>query len=280
MEMINAPGAMDNAMGFSYFGARYYDSDLSVWLSVDPMSDERSWISPFNYCQWNPVGRVDPNGALDWHPDINGNLIADAGDNIHTLQNYIWRNTGSTINESQATELFNSMDRGRDVTIRTLPNSYIRHVELKRIAGDHIATMLNPLTSQIHNAHAEFWNSEPAQLTLNLILILLPASKAVQLFKSLETATIKESTISAVEFLTKTSVSFWYAYDRLMGGNNLSYGNLCSEFINDIGYPNEAEFTNRIIAGKKVFDQLSSGKVNIVDLTNAMRKIFKSDSNN
>jgi len=32
---------------------------------VDPMSDERSWISPYNYCQWNPVGRVYPSGALD-----------------------------------------------------------------------------------------------------------------------------------------------------------------------------------------------------------------------
>ena len=35
------------------------------WLSVDPMSDERPWISPYNYCQWNPIGRVDPWGMLD-----------------------------------------------------------------------------------------------------------------------------------------------------------------------------------------------------------------------
>lgn len=52
-------------MNYSYFGARYYDSDLSVWLSVDPASDQRSWISPYNYVQWNPIGRVDPTGALD-----------------------------------------------------------------------------------------------------------------------------------------------------------------------------------------------------------------------
>jgi len=56
---------LDDETQYSYFGARYYDSDLSVWLSVDPMSDARSWISPYNYCQWNPVGRVDPSGALD-----------------------------------------------------------------------------------------------------------------------------------------------------------------------------------------------------------------------
>ena len=30
----------DVETGYSYFGARYYNSDLSVWLSVDPMADK------------------------------------------------------------------------------------------------------------------------------------------------------------------------------------------------------------------------------------------------
>ena len=48
-----------------YFGARYYDSDLSSWLSVDPLAEARAWISPYNYSQNNPVGRKDPTGRLD-----------------------------------------------------------------------------------------------------------------------------------------------------------------------------------------------------------------------
>ena len=32
----------DSETGLSYFGSRYYSSDLSVWLSVDPMSDKYS----------------------------------------------------------------------------------------------------------------------------------------------------------------------------------------------------------------------------------------------
>ena len=49
--------------GFSYFGARYYDSDLSgLFLSVDPMADKYPSISPYAYCAWNPVKLVDPNG--------------------------------------------------------------------------------------------------------------------------------------------------------------------------------------------------------------------------
>ena len=42
--------------------ARYYNSDLSIWLSVDPMSDKYLSTSPYTYCANNPVKLVDPNG--------------------------------------------------------------------------------------------------------------------------------------------------------------------------------------------------------------------------
>ncbi|MBR5832614.1 MAG: hypothetical protein IKY79_08390 [Bacteroidales bacterium] len=53
----------DSETGFSYFGARYYDSDLMTgWLSVDPMADKYPGLSPYAYCGWNPVKLVDPDG--------------------------------------------------------------------------------------------------------------------------------------------------------------------------------------------------------------------------
>ena len=53
----------DSETGFSYFGARYYDSDLMTsWLSVDPMADKYPNISPYAYCAWNPIKLVDPDG--------------------------------------------------------------------------------------------------------------------------------------------------------------------------------------------------------------------------
>lgn len=33
-----------------------------MWLSVDPMADKYPSISPYNYCMWNPIKLVDPNG--------------------------------------------------------------------------------------------------------------------------------------------------------------------------------------------------------------------------
>ena len=52
----------DAETGLTYFGARYYSSDLSIWLSVDPMSDKYPSLSPYVYCANNPVKLVDPNG--------------------------------------------------------------------------------------------------------------------------------------------------------------------------------------------------------------------------
>lgn len=37
----NSSKEKDSETSYSYFGAHYYDSDLSVWLSADPMSDMR-----------------------------------------------------------------------------------------------------------------------------------------------------------------------------------------------------------------------------------------------
>ena len=52
----------DVETGLSYFGSRYYSSDLSIWLSVDPMSAKYPSLSPYTYCADNPVRCVDPNG--------------------------------------------------------------------------------------------------------------------------------------------------------------------------------------------------------------------------
>jgi len=55
----------DEETNYGYFGARYYLSDISIWASVDPLADERSWLSPYNYCQNNPIMLTDPDGMLD-----------------------------------------------------------------------------------------------------------------------------------------------------------------------------------------------------------------------
>jgi RHS repeat-associated protein len=52
----------DEESGYGYFGARYYDSDISIWLSVDPMASKYPGLTPYNYCANNPMIIIDPNG--------------------------------------------------------------------------------------------------------------------------------------------------------------------------------------------------------------------------
>ena len=82
----------DSETGFSYFGARYYDSDLMTgWLSVDPLADKYPGLSPYAYCAWNPIKLVDPDGEDIWLPEIledgSINYIKEEGDNAETLYN-------------------------------------------------------------------------------------------------------------------------------------------------------------------------------------------------
>ena len=64
----------DTETGYSYFGSRYYSSDLSIWLSVDPMSAKYPSLSPYVYCANNPIKLVDPNGEDIWEIDESGKL--------------------------------------------------------------------------------------------------------------------------------------------------------------------------------------------------------------
>ena len=81
----------DEETGLYYYGARYYDSRLVVWISVDPISNynptnEENYLdgehnsgiynnfnlNPYGYCYQNPVKLIDPNGkqvdAIDFVP--------------------------------------------------------------------------------------------------------------------------------------------------------------------------------------------------------------------
>ena len=56
---------LDTGSGLSYFGARYYDSEMGRFISKDPAQDGRNW---YVYCYNNPLIYIDPNGLKVLQP--------------------------------------------------------------------------------------------------------------------------------------------------------------------------------------------------------------------
>ncbi len=99
---------LDDETGYSYFGARYYDPNISIWLSVDPLSDKYPRYTPFNYTLNNPVKYTDPNGEFP----ILGTLVGAATGAIGEI-------TSQTIsyglnNVAEGRGFFNNWSRNMD----------------------------------------------------------------------------------------------------------------------------------------------------------------------
>ena len=77
----------DVETGYGYFGARYMDHELmTMWLSVDPMADKYPSLSPYNYCAWNPIKLIDPNGMeMDDPPSRKKKYESASDNNKHKL---------------------------------------------------------------------------------------------------------------------------------------------------------------------------------------------------
>lgn len=89
----------DAESGLYYYGSRYYDPRLSVWLSVDPLFNENPNFSPFNYCSNNPMNNIDPDGLDDYELTKKGQLKHKCKSDIHTV--YVLDKNGKRTGVSQ-----------------------------------------------------------------------------------------------------------------------------------------------------------------------------------
>ena len=96
---------------------RHYNSDLSIWLSVDPMSDKYPSTSPYTYCGNNPVVLKDPNGSTYFEVEGERKHINDGHDNITMLN----------VTEKQFNKLQRNFDKGHTHRYNTLHNRFKNH---------------------------------------------------------------------------------------------------------------------------------------------------------
>src|SRR5690554_2250671 len=45
-----------------YYGARYYDPRISIFISVDPLAEKYPNYTPYHYVHQNPINLIDPTG--------------------------------------------------------------------------------------------------------------------------------------------------------------------------------------------------------------------------
>ena len=62
----------DEETGLYYYGARYYEPRVSLWISTDPMQEKTSNITTYAYCINNPVAYIDHDGKFSkkWMANI------------------------------------------------------------------------------------------------------------------------------------------------------------------------------------------------------------------
>ncbi len=68
---------LDEETGLYYYGARYYDPKVSMWLSVDRYAHKYPGMSPYNYTAGNPINLVDIKGDSIWitQQKIDGKIV-------------------------------------------------------------------------------------------------------------------------------------------------------------------------------------------------------------
>jgi RHS repeat-associated protein len=107
----------DEESGYSYFGARYYDSDLSIWLSVDPLSDKYPGLSPYVYCANNPIRLIDPDGRkLRFAKGSSSEFKAQFKEAIQHLKKNKVDGTAAKLERSRQTYYIQEVKTAKEVT--------------------------------------------------------------------------------------------------------------------------------------------------------------------
>ncbi len=84
----------DEENGMYYYGARYYEPRLSLWMSTDPMQEKYLDYSSYCYTGNNPIRFSDPNGQ-DWWDKVKGfgaALVDNATGGLTNIRTYAGRN--------------------------------------------------------------------------------------------------------------------------------------------------------------------------------------------
>ncbi|MDR2955001.1 MAG: hypothetical protein LBV43_07965 [Prevotella sp.] len=80
------------------YSARYYESAIGRFTTVDPHAENYYSHSPYAYVGNNPIIRMDPTG-MDWYEDEDGNVSwfsNETSEEYRDKDGKVWKRTGDT----------------------------------------------------------------------------------------------------------------------------------------------------------------------------------------
>jgi RHS repeat-associated protein len=104
----------DTEIGLDYRGARFYDSDVARFLSLDPLAAQFPEWSDYNYVLGNPMMFIDPDGKAPKPYYIRSSYKQTVSATIYPLSKY--SNGGAKITTTDARTLHTIVKDGDNIT--------------------------------------------------------------------------------------------------------------------------------------------------------------------
>ncbi len=143
------------------YGARMYDPCTARWLSQDPLAEKYCSVSPYAFCNNNPVNIIDPNGMDIWELDNMGNVVNrikdKEKDSFHIVKKNAdgeWKRTGKEISFEYGT-----IGATHEVTVETKDGGELT-LTMFEVNGDANAQQLfefmaNPEAADVEWEHVK-----------------------------------------------------------------------------------------------------------------------------
>ena len=124
----------DEETGLYYYGARYYDPRLSLWMSTDPSKEKYPNISAYVYCHNNPIILFDIDGKDDYKIDEFGHINFWRKSNAKSTHRIYSGTSNITVNRDLVEQLVsNQKSQGTYATTSNADDAF----KFFKFAADH-----------------------------------------------------------------------------------------------------------------------------------------------